>query len=175
MKLTNGVSYALNQATRGMLQRHCDRLLLHSGDLAPGDVVVTNSGGGNLKCSHVIHVVLPAVKHPTSSSIKVYYNTFLFKCLDKIESLNVRSVAFAAIGTSGLHGKTPELVASAMLDALVNYPYSAFGTLVDVRIVVIEQRVFQAFVEVVKSKRFSRVKERSVSGRIVDWFRGTNS
>ena len=161
LKHTAGVSLALNRASFGEIQRHSDRLLLHSGDLTYGDVVSTPAGG-QLKCSHVVLAIPPLPKYFTKSDFKLY-KALITKCLAKVESLNVRSVAFSAIGST-VSERRPDLVASAMIEAISGYSYSS-AKLIDLRIVVLEQKVYNGFEYALEERKQSR----GIVGRVTDY------
>lgn len=150
MRHTSGVILALNRASNGTLQRNSNKLLLHSGDLTHGDVVSIEAGG-RLICSHVVYAI-PPHSMPSSISIPNGYAPLISKSLDKVNSLNAKSVAFVAIGMYGRE-KRADGVASALLKAIVSYDYST-SKLTDIRIVLIDSKVYKVFVDVLKAKRF---------------------
>ena len=55
----SGVAVALNLASKGGLQEVSNTYIAACGPVQMGDVAVTASGGGDLKCKHVYHVVGP--------------------------------------------------------------------------------------------------------------------
>lgn len=170
MKHTYGVGRSLNRASNGRIQRQCDRMMLHSGDLSPGDVVSTPAGG-RLNCAHVVFVVPPiyfTLRGQHQSWIELYKRS-LVKCLEKVEALEGKSVAFSAIGMATRITKS-DVLASAILDALVNYSYSK---LIDVRIVVIHKSTFTAFAELIrKEKTSASLSGSSLPNKIMSYFRG---
>ena len=162
-----GLGLALNEASLGMLQKHSDRLILHSGDLAAGEVVST-AAGGNLKCSNVIHTNLPD-QYLTNS---VFIAT-IHKCLSKAESLDARSIAFPSIGTGG-RGLKPEYVAKVMLEGVVTYKYSS-RKLTNIYFVLYEEVNYKAFVEELKLLRLEKDKNKSsYTEKVLSLFRGSN-
>lgn len=165
MKLNSGVSRSLNKVSNNRLQRECDRRILHSGDLSLGDVVSVPASG-RLKCSNIVFVA-PPMYFNAVPSIELYKKS-LAKCLEKAESLNAKSVAFSAVGMA-TQIKKPEVIAAAILEALINYSYSK---LVDVRIVVIHQSTHDTFAELFRREKTSGTSGSSLPNRIISYIRG---
>ena len=156
MKHTVGVALALNRASHGVLQRNCNKHLLHCGDLVEGDVVSTEAGG-SLLCSNVVFAIPPSAM-PSSSTIPAGYHKLIYNCLKKVQLLDAESAAFVAIGMYGREKRAVTL-AAAMLKAIVSFNYSS-SKLKDIRVVLFDPNIYKAFVEVLKSGKFLE-KEKS--------------
>ena len=143
--LHGGVPGALNQKSLGELQRSCDAYRKEHGELPVGSSLVT-SGGGNLGCKHVIHAISPnnrSCSTPEATLKEIIYELTI-KILQEAEKLTAVSIVFPAIGAGRYHVK-PDISAAAIVQAILDYKYTDSNCLKDIRIVTINNSVYDSF------------------------------
>ena len=166
-----GVALALDKASNGVLQRHSDRHVLHSGELEEGDIVVTPAGG-KLKCKHVIHAMGPFVQLNPSRDSNVLFNV-VNKCLAEAEKLQAHSIAFTTIGT-GRRGLKPEVITYSMLESIMTFKYTGFGVK-DIRIVTLNEQMFKTFAREIGCRKSQPDRRRGITGRVFSYLFGDQS
>ena len=98
-----GVAAAVAQAAGPTLVKELESHIKRFGKVQVGDIVITTAG--NLKFRGVIHAVGPKWKDylpVTQSKLQDCQNvlqTVILKCLDKVQSCNLKSIAISAIGS----------------------------------------------------------------------------
>ncbi|VDI24505.1 Hypothetical predicted protein [Mytilus galloprovincialis] len=88
------------------------------------DFIVTE--GGRLLCKKIIHGILRHWDKPDESKRTLQY--FMQNCLTLAESMNMRSIAFPAVGT-GLPKFPPDVVASEMFSQAQSFSSSSLMTI----------------------------------------------
>ncbi|XP_033862092.3 protein mono-ADP-ribosyltransferase PARP14-like [Acipenser ruthenus] len=131
LNLDSGVSGAILNAAGSSVVDECTKL-----GSQPSDGVVC-TGGGNLNCKHIIHMVGPT----TAAGIIVSVEKVLQECDNK----NVTSVVFPAIGTGrGAIGHKDSIV--SVLKGFENYFSKTTSTsLKSIFMVAFEQKVYDSF------------------------------
>ena len=143
--LHGGVPGALNQQSLGELQRSCDAYRKEHGELPVGSSLVTPSGG-NLGCKHVIHAISPnnrSCSIPDATLTKIIYELTI-KILRQAEELMAVSIVFSVIGTGRYHVQ-PDISAAAIVQAILDYRYTHGNCLKDIRIVTLNDSVYDSF------------------------------
>ncbi|XP_061089954.1 protein mono-ADP-ribosyltransferase PARP14-like [Conger conger] len=131
LNLDTGVSGAILKAAGKSVQDECAKLSAQNED----GVVVT--GGGNLKCKHIIQMVGPTTTAGITTSTE--------RVLQLCESKNTTAVSFPAIGT-GRGNIKPEESIKAILKGLQNHLSQTTSTTIKfIFIVAFEQKVFDSF------------------------------
>ncbi|XP_061089953.1 LOW QUALITY PROTEIN: protein mono-ADP-ribosyltransferase PARP14-like [Conger conger] len=131
LNLDTGVSGAILKEAGKSVQDECARLSTQNED----GVVVT--GGGNLKCKHIIQMVGPTTTAGITTSTE--------RVLQLCESKNTTAVSFPAIGTGRGHIK-PEESIKAILKGLQNYLSQTTSTTIKfIFIVTFKRKVFDSF------------------------------
>ncbi|XP_035265189.1 protein mono-ADP-ribosyltransferase PARP14 isoform X2 [Anguilla anguilla] len=131
LNLDTGVSGAILKAAGKSVQDECAKLGTQKGD----GVVVT--GGGNLKCKHIIQMVGPTTTAGITTSTE--------RVLQLCESKSTTSVSIPAIGT-GRGSIKPEESIEAILKGLQNHLSQSTSTNIKfIFIVAFEQKVFDSF------------------------------
>ncbi|XP_061089956.1 protein mono-ADP-ribosyltransferase PARP14-like [Conger conger] len=131
LNLDTGVSGAILKAAGKSVQDECAKLGTQNED----GVVVT--GGGNLKCKHIIQMVGPTTTAGITTSTE--------RVLQLCESKNTTAVSFPAIGT-GRGNIQPEQSIKAILKGLQNHLSQTTSTTIKfIFIVAFEQKVFDSF------------------------------
>ncbi|XP_064182766.1 protein mono-ADP-ribosyltransferase PARP14 [Anguilla rostrata] len=131
LNLDTGVSGAILKAAGKSVQDECAKLGTQKGD----GVVVT--GGGNLKCKHIIQMVGPTTTAGITTSTE--------RVLQLCESKSTTYVSIPAIGT-GMGNIKPEESIKAILKGLQNHLSQTTSTSIKfVFIVAFEQKVFDLF------------------------------
>jgi len=144
------VAAAIDKASNGDVQKASNHLISQHGSVATGDAVVTTAGG-RLKCHMVIHAVGPiAYQH------KQYCGPLLKSACNNAmiiaEQFECKSISFPPI-SSGEFGVSKELVANVMLSTLCSYSCSSPSLLTDIRIVIIDDPIYQVFLNVLHRER----------------------
>ena len=142
-----GVAHAINQASRGQVQRESDQVMRHNlqRPIPTGQVAVTGAGG-DLRCKAVIHAV-----GPDASAMKVDDCEQLLKqaCENTLrcaEDKGMHSIALPPI-SSGIYAMPKDLVAQILIDTILQYPYRQDSSLKDIRIVIIDQQTLMPFLQ----------------------------
>ncbi|XP_061089952.1 protein mono-ADP-ribosyltransferase PARP14-like [Conger conger] len=131
LNLDTGVSGAILKAAGESVVNECAKL----GTQKEDGVVVT--GGGNLKCKHIIQMVGPTTTAGITTSTE--------RVLQLCESKNTTAVSFPAIGT-GRGNIKPEESIKAILKGLQNHLSQTTSTTIKfIFIVTLEQKVFDSF------------------------------
>ncbi|KAJ8247116.1 hypothetical protein GJAV_G00258930 [Gymnothorax javanicus] len=151
LKLDTGVSGAILEAAGKSVVDECAKLGTQEDD----GVVVT--GGGNLKCKHIIHMVGQSTAAGITSSIE--------KVLQLCKSKNIKSLSIPAVGTG--QGKiNAEESIKAIFMGLQNHLCLTTSTSIKfVFIVAFEPKIFASFCQYFsKWKQQSPPPKRTVSG-----------
>lgn len=136
-----GVSGALLRKGGKKLQRLCDDLV--SQGCNPTDEVQHTVATGQLQCKFVIHAVFDTQNYDK-------FTRTIVACLKKAEELRCSSIAFPAVGT-GVHGYTPQAVASQMVQAIKEFASPHPRHLTSVRLVLFQAEHFQDFANAFKN------------------------
>uniref|UniRef100_A0A803JEU7 Poly [ADP-ribose] polymerase n=1 Tax=Xenopus tropicalis TaxID=8364 RepID=A0A803JEU7_XENTR len=148
--LKTGVSRAILEAAGKSVEDECAAL----GAQATKGYITTK--GGNLPCSHIIHV------HGRTKPDRI--KASMLEVLQECEKLKAMSVAFPALGT-GAEGVAPSAVADAILNALEEFASSKSAQSVQRVKVMVQQEVQGDF--------YSRMKSKEGSGQPEQyWFIG---
>ena len=143
----HGVARALNKASNGELKNLTEEYVSAHGPLESGDIAVTSSGGGTLKCKHVFHFAGATSTHSFSdSTITSILEKGLTKVLSEVERLEAKSIAIPAVG-AGSYLLKNEVIASSVLSTLKNFKFSSDSFAVDIRVVVFNSTVYPSFVK----------------------------
>jgi O-acetyl-ADP-ribose deacetylase (regulator of RNase III) len=109
------VAQTLLKAGGPALQAECNQYIAQHGNIPDWGYAVT--GGGNLKCKHIIHAVgSQYVKGAAEKGMEKMMTNIIAEC----DRLQASSVAFPAIGTGAL-GFPDNTVAKIMLEAISRY------------------------------------------------------
>ena len=137
-----GVAAAIDKASGGIVQKESRKLTWTRKFIPTGDAVATVAGGV-LKCKFVVHAVGPiADLHKKQCSVLL--KNACISAMNVAANFQAYSIAFPPI-SSGNCGVSTELVAEVMLSTLCSYPCSNPTLLSDVRIVIIDKPIFEAF------------------------------
>ena len=137
----HGVAGALNRASNGELQKLTEKYIAQYGRLEVGDIAVTPSGGGSLKCKYIIHVVPPRSSLTSGSDACDVLTRSITKALVEAEKCKASSIAIPAIGAGSVLLKT-DVVASGIMKAVLSFEYN---TLKDIRLVVFHSPIYATF------------------------------
>ena len=141
----SGMAGALNKASGGGLQVVSYDYITASGPVQMGDVAVTGSGGGALKCKHVYHVVGPRAREYSPMDCRRLIEQIVKKVLVTAEKYGILSIAFPAI-SSGVFGVDKELVAEVIIDTIINHQFTRRPPVLgDIRIVISDIPTFDCF------------------------------
>ena len=139
-----GVSAALDRMTNCELQKHSDKYISQHGEVRTGCVAVTK-GGGKLRCKHVIHAVSPRYDLTvTDKQCHELLGRAVTKSLTEAQARKATSIAFPALGT-GLFNVPPQTASSALLQAIIDFPYINDKVLTDIRVVIFTDHLFDVF------------------------------
>eukprot|EP00058_Branchiostoma_floridae_P022868 XP_002608358.1 hypothetical protein BRAFLDRAFT_91317 [Branchiostoma floridae] len=134
LDLDKGVSRAISMAAGPSVQKECRQYIRDNWYPKAGDVVAT--GAGNLPCASILHLVQPTAK---------YLRSDVKNCLLVAHQMNLRSLAFPAVGTGRFHIK-PERSARCMIDGIAEFVQDwSPTTLSIIRIVIFQENMLQAF------------------------------
>ena len=164
MTPSGGMCKAVNAASKGKIGDYCreyidkrDGLPLEECDIA------TTRSGGDLKCSWVVHALGPdGAKHSSSDCQKMTMN-LIQKCLVEGNRLNAKSIALPAISTGHHHVKT-KVAANGIITAVLDFDFHEHHTLRDIRIVIVDDRTFNEFVEVFEERLVDAYGQSHASG-----------
>ena len=140
-----GVAAAINKASGGLVQTEC-RKIIHTKNKIPTGEAVATAAGGALKCKHVVHAVGPVADHH-KNQCSLLLKKACISAMNVAQNFKAVSIAFPPI-SSGNCGVPADLVANVMLSTLCSYPCSNPTLLSDVRIVIIDQPTFDAFLNI---------------------------
>ncbi|XP_067843255.1 protein mono-ADP-ribosyltransferase PARP14 [Heptranchias perlo] len=139
LDLTTGVSGAILKAAGSSVQDECKAL----GPQPDAGVAVT--GGGQLQCKYIIHMVGPRTAAGITASVR--------KVLEECEMRNISTAAFPAIGT-GKGGISSQTAINAIFNGLENYFLNiASSNMKAISIVAFESNVYDAFADVFDTKK----------------------
>ena len=159
LKHWGGVAGALNDATQGALQRVSDVYVKAHGPVQVGDVAVTTSGGGALKCKHVYHIVGPDQLF-SAKDCKKMIAISIKGILSIAEQHSVKSLALPAVST-GIFGVDKDLVAEVIIDTILTHQFTSRPPVLgDIRIVILDSPTFECFVRYFNAKH-STVRDSS--------------
>ncbi|XP_063413535.1 protein mono-ADP-ribosyltransferase PARP14-like isoform X2 [Mytilus trossulus] len=132
-------SKAISKAGGSSIQEDCKKR--YPRPLTVGEVAVTTSG--TLKSSKVFHIYLPNGKEQRNQqNVEKTVNA----CLEQMELLSLKSIAFPALGTGGLN-YCPCIVINALFDAVKDYNNRPFTTVIEnVACVIFQEQMFQTVV-----------------------------
>ena len=146
MKLSNSaVSKALLRKAGTVLQQTCDQLVQSGLKLDHGQIVVTKTFG-SLQCKKIIHAHLPSRGEAKTDNLDhcSIIKEIVKKCLDKAESLKMRSISFPAFGF-GQGGYSVHEVAEPMLTAFRDFGRQSPQFVRVIRVVIYDQNLHQQF------------------------------
>ncbi|XP_052078750.1 uncharacterized protein LOC127716566 isoform X3 [Mytilus californianus] len=138
-------SKVISTAGGSSIQAECK--LNYPRPLTLGDVAVTTSG--DLKSSKVFHVYLPKWKQKGDEQ---NLETTVTACLEQMEMLSLKSIAFPALGTHCLN-YCPYKVINALFDAVEDYNNKHSTTVVEnITCVIFQEQMYQTFVSEAKKR-----------------------
>ena len=141
----SGVAGALDKASGGGLQDVSNAYITASGPVQMGDVAVTGSGGGALKCKRIYHVVGPRAMEYSPKDCRRLIEQIIKKALVTAEKNGILSIAFPAI-SSGIYRVDTGLVAEVIIDTIINHQFTSRPPVLgDIRIVIIDSPTFDCF------------------------------
>ncbi|MEE6489210.1 hypothetical protein FKM82_015517 [Ascaphus truei] len=133
-----GVSGAILAGAGSSVTEECKKL----GSL-PGDGIIL-TGGGNLKCKNIIHLVGPTNAADTVTSVE--------KILQVCEDNDLKTVAFPAIGT-GQAAMDSDSSITSILDGIEKHLTTFTSScLAEINIITFTENIHQAFLNVLKSR-----------------------
>jgi len=132
-----GVDGAIHSAAGPSLLEECMAI----GYCHPGEAVVT--GGGRLHAKYVIHTVGPVWRGGTVNEERVLASAFK-QSLKRAQEKGVKTIAFPAIST-GAYGFPADLAAKVSLCAVKEYLAEQPDIFDEIRLVLFNQRVYEAF------------------------------
>ena len=139
-----GVAGAIDRASNGTVQRISYQYIKKHGRLSAGQVAVTRAGG-SLKCKHVIHAVGPTKSDYNLIMCEHLLFDVMKKVLQEAEKIGACSISIPAI-SSGIFGVGKELVARCVTDSILTFNFrKPLPTLIDIRIVIIDQPTHSCF------------------------------
>ena len=148
-----GVALALDTASHGGLQKVSNAYIATHGPVQMGDVAVTGSGGGALKCKHVYHVVGPRATEYSPKDCRRLIEQVVEQVLITAEKNGIPSISFPAI-SSGIFGVAKELVAEVIIDTIINHQFTSRPPVLgDIRIVINDSSTFECFAKYINQKK----------------------
>lgn len=113
-----GLALALLEAAGPELQTLSNKHVARSGELRPGEAIVTD--GCNLPCKYVVHVVGPRFSdHDKKTSVSLLSRA-VKQSLGQAESVNCSTIALPAV-SSGVFGFPVDLCADTIAEAVREY------------------------------------------------------
>lgn len=132
-------SKAISKAGGSIIQADCTKR--YPRPLTVGEVAVTTSGA--LKSSKVFHIYLPKWKEQCDQQ---NVQKTVMACLEQMEMLSLKSIAFPALGTGCLN-YCPCIVINVLFDAVKDYNDRHSTTVIEkVTCVIFQEQMFQTFV-----------------------------
>jgi O-acetyl-ADP-ribose deacetylase (regulator of RNase III) len=135
-----GVDGAIHRAGGPQILEECKRIRSEIGECPTGDAVIT--GGGNLKCRHVIHTVGPVWHGGTAHESELLRNAYT-NSLDLAVRYDDLTVSFPSIST-GVYGfpieRASRIAFSAVAEFIRNH-----DTLKEVRFIVFSPKDFEVY------------------------------
>ena len=148
-----GVAWALDRASGGGLQKVSNAYITTRGPVQMGDVAVTASGGGTLKCKHVYHVIGPRATEYSPKDCRRLIEQVVEQVLIAAEKNGIPSISFPAI-SSGIFGVAKELVAEVIIDTIINHQFTSRPPVLgDIRIVINDSSTFECFAKYINQKK----------------------
>ncbi|KAE8581221.1 hypothetical protein XENTR_v10024702 [Xenopus tropicalis] len=145
----HGVSGAIFLAAGDSVTEECSRI----GPI-PNDDGFVITGGGNLKCEKIIHII-----GPKKTALII---TAVEKILQVCEQHQLSTVVIPAIGTGNVLVDVYSSI-SAMLDAIEKHlSYSPQSSLQEIRIIAFTQYVYQGFISVFERKNAKGVINKTI-------------
>lgn len=132
--LGSGVAGAIQKKGGASIQKECDEI----GPIGLGEAAVT--GGGELKAKYIIHAASMGMDDPTTEAS--LYDSVKNSLL-RASELNLRSIAFPAIGT-GVSEFDPKLCAELMLFE-INRLLPEIPSLERVDLVLLDPEIYEIF------------------------------
>lgn len=120
-----GLAAALLEAAGPQLQETCDQIINSRGQLATGDVVVTEAGG-RLQCKHIIHAVGPRFSRDNPQRAIGLLKRAVKGCLRVAENHKCHSLAIPAI-SSVTFGFPLDLCAETIVGAIKEHCEDMYG------------------------------------------------
>ena len=149
-----GIAKQINEASGGKIYEYSiDILERHGGYIKTGTAVSTRSGGGQLQCQYVIHVVGPNAHEIKSEPECVrLLKAVVLDALREGCYLKLHSIALPAI-SSGLFGMDKDVVAATIIDTLVDYQKRKTRSecLGDIRIIIWDKETYYPFLNYITS------------------------
>ena len=147
-----GVAGALNTASEGQLQAHCDKYMKWRRNVIPAGEVAVTPGGGKLECRHVIHAVGPDGSVHGSSRCEHLLKQVIHNTLKAAGKHNATAIVIPAI-SCGIFGVSKELVAQCIIDTVLSFNYTKSApVLSDIRIVILDGPTHSCFAHYLKQK-----------------------
>lgn len=164
MNPSNGMCKAVNIASKGKIEGYCREAIHNRGGRPLEECeIVTTPAGGDLKCRWVMHALGPDGARHSSKDCQDMTRTLIEDCLTKGNELKATSIALPAISTGHHHVKT-KVAANGIITAVMNYDFYDYHTLRDIRIVIIDDRTFNEFVEVFEDRLVDLYGQNEASG-----------
>ena len=142
-----GVAGALNEASRGELQRHCDKYMetnLRGKEIPVGEVAVTHAGG-KLACDLVIHAVGPDGYKHSKAQCEHLVKQVICNTLKAAERYSATSIVLPAI-SCGVFDVSKDLVARCIIDTILGFNFTRPSPILsDIRIVILDGPTHSCF------------------------------
>ena len=147
-----GVAGALNTASEGQLQAHCDKYMERRRNVIPAGEVAVTLGGGKLECRLVIHAVGPDGSVHGSSRCEHLLKQVIHNTLKAAGKHNATSIVIPAI-SCGIFCVSKELVARCIIDTVLSFNYTKSApVLSDIRIILFNGPTHSCFARYLKQK-----------------------
>ena len=143
----SGVAGALNEASRGELQKHCNKYMETKRkwkEIPVGEVAVTHAGG-KLACDLVIHAVGPDSYDHSKAQCEHLVKQVICNTLKAAEKYNATSIVLPAI-SCGVFDVSKDLVARCIIDTILGFKYTKPSPILsDIRIVILDGPTHSCF------------------------------
>ena len=139
---SNAVSRAIAKKAGPKLQSVCRQLVESGLNLEHGKIAVT-AACGQLHCKKVFHAHVP-IRSQVTTDPKPLIEKIVTECLQKTAEHSLQSVSFPAFGI-GAAGYSVTETAEPMLKALHSFGKSSTKSVKIVRIVILDQGLYQEF------------------------------
>ena len=136
---TGTVSKTISQIAGPDMQQTCSMYIKEHKQLEEGKICITKATG-QLRCKMVFHIVAPNNKKASA------LGQIISTCLYEADHNKLNSIAFPAIGTGGL-SYNPTVAAQGICEAIIEFGQTNPVHLKQVRIVVFQEDMLQAFVQ----------------------------